>query len=227
MIFNPLNSYEMLRKNTIRELRHGPFREIEPGNESTIKFLSGLLSWLVGQSLSRRLMHSPLEIEIPGLLAVVLFFEMKHLAEDKAKHQRKAGMQGFLANDFLTNSDVHKHLQEFEIHSKFFRHSMWREGSFFPAFFASCAKSQARIIDYLSDSRFLLRLLRFIVKGEIEKGALFPFVRGIAEDVIIRKTISHEDAPSKMAKAVLTTQYFREFDEVLERVLASWRVRNE
>ena len=108
---------------------------------------------------------------------------------------------------------------------RFFRHHMMEEGDTNIArFYKACTSAQARLIDFAADSRFLIQLLRFIVEGEMTKGDLFPFVRGIAEDVIINKTLRHEDAPARMAKGLQTAEYFREFDQVLMRVLKDWEV---
>jgi hypothetical protein len=69
-------------------------------------------------------------------------------------------------------------------------------------------KPGARLIDFAADSCFLVQLIRFIVKGELEKGDLFPFVRGIAEDVIIKKTLSAGPCTSSAALRVCSAETF-------------------
>ena len=96
----------------------------------------------------------------------------------------------------------------------------------FAAFYRSVTSAQARLIDFAADSRFILQLLQFIVKGEMKEGMLFPFVRGIAEDVIVKKTLSHENAPKRMGKALMATECYMEFDRVLKKVLADWGLAN-
>jgi hypothetical protein len=66
--------------------------------------------------------------------------------------------------------------------------------------------------------------MQFIVKGETESRELFPFVRGIAEAVIVEKTLAHEDVPKQMAKALMAAEYFAEFDGVLTNTLSDWGV---
>lgn len=217
-----IESVERIKKRILMELRHASIREIEEEDQTSIP-LARVLALLAGLSITPHLWHSPLEKELPGLLAAVLAFELKHWSS-KGK---KFSIQGFLANESVTQSEIRKDMEKMERRLRFFSRHMWKEQGVFTEFYRACTQAQARLIDFIADSRFLLQLLRFVVEGEIEKGALFPFVRGIAEDVISKKTVSHEEAPGKMAKAVRTTQYFREFDEVLSRVLAGWGLTDE
>ena len=111
------------------------------------------------------------------------------------------------------------------MHNRFFRHAKMAEsGDGFADFYKACTSAQARLIDFAGDSLFLLNLLRCIIKGETETGALFPFIRGIAEDVIINKSVRHEEASAKMAKALQTAEYFCDFDGVLIEVLKDWGI---
>jgi hypothetical protein len=95
--------------------------------------------------------------------------------------------------------------------------------SFFE-FYTACTSAQARLIDFAADAHFLIQLMQFMAHEELERKALFPFVRGIAEDVIINKIVRHEEAPSKMEEALRSAEYYREFDKVLSRVLANWGI---
>ncbi len=97
----------------------------------------------------------------------------------------------------------------------------------FPEFYNICTNTQARLIDFESDSIFLIKLLRCIVEEELKNGDIFPFIKDLANNVIIYKIISHEEAPAKMEKALKTVEYFREFDKVLKKVLSDWSVINE
>ena len=37
---------------------------------------------------------------------------------------------------------------------------------------------------------------------------------------------AHEDVPKQMAQALMSAEYFREFDGVLRKVLADWELTN-
>ena len=75
--------------------------------------------------------------------------------------------------------------------------------------------------------KILLELIIFMVKAQHKKGTLFPFIRSLAEDVIVNKSVNHKEAPNKMEKAIKTAEYFREFEVVLKKVLADWGVKHE
>jgi len=97
--------------------------------------------------------------------------------------------------------------------------------------YKACARAQTRLIDFFSDSCFVLQLLRCMVERELdggnEKSFSFPFVRDLAEDVIVNKSINHKDAPSKIAESLQTADYFREFDAVLEKIMINWEISHE
>ena len=214
-----LESVERIKKHILMEFRHTSMQDNNKEDQIS-NSLASVLALLVGLSITPHLWHSPLEKEIPSLFAAVLAFELKHWS----KIGEKSSIQGFLAKESVRQSEIRKDMKEMGGRFKFFSRHMWKEQGGFTEFYSACTQAQARLIDFIADARFLLQLLRFVVEGEIEKGALFPFVRGIAEDVISKKTVSHEEAPGKMSKAMRTTLYFREFDEVLIRVLAGWGI---
>ena len=216
-----------LKRDILMELSHSPVHKRTSLHGKTVELLAGVLSGIVGLSLTSRHWHSPLRDEVVGLSAMVLAIELNHWAKRGAGRSAKVSVQRFLAQESATLGELHKDT-ELLGNSRFFRHHIMREGDAgFAHFYRACTSAQARLIDFTADSRFLLQLLQFMVKSEMERGALFPFVRGIVEDVIADKTLSHEDAPSKMARALQTAEYFREFDGVLHKVLKDWGVAHE
>jgi hypothetical protein len=151
--------------------------------------------------------------------------EIKHWVNKE--QAGKSSLQRFLAQESITQSELHK-MWEKSDSFRFLRRAVMRHNdTSFADFYRACTLAQARLIDFQADSRFLLQLFRFIVKGEMERGNLFPFVRSISEDVIIKKVLTHEDAPTRMAKALQTAQYFGEFDKVLSDVLKTWGIIRE
>lgn len=215
-----------LKKHIKMELRHSELKEFGANDSDSTEILLNILSGLVGLSLSTQQWHSPLIKELSGLLAGILVIELKHWARRGEGKSRKFGIQHFLAQESISQVEIRKDIELFRPLRFFQRHMMEEEIGIID-FYNACTSSQARLIDYEADSLFLLQLLRFIVKGEMEKGDLFPFVRGIAEDVIINKTLPHSNAPEKMAKALKTAEYFREFDGVLNDILMVWGVTND
>ncbi len=213
-----------LRKQILMELRHFLEREATAKGQMTAEALAGVIAGIAGLSLSPSLWHSPFGREISGLFAGVLTIELRHWSQRTEEQSGRCSVQRFLAQETVKQNAIEKEM-DMAMHQRFFRHAMMKEsGGGFADFYKACTSAQARLIDATADSRFLLQLLRFVVKGEMEEGALFPFVRGLAEDVIINKSVNHEEAPAKMAKALQTAEYFRDFDGVLTKVLADWGV---
>ena len=163
-------------------------------------------------------------MEIMDLFAGVLAVELTHWTSRGKGGPSRSSVERFLAQESVKGTE----LKEDDIalrHSRFFRHhrAHAEEGGF-ADFYKACTSAQARLIDFAADAQFLIRLMQFIVKGETESRELFPFVRGIAEAVIVEKTLAHEDVPKQMAKALMAAEYFAEFDGVLTNTLSDWGV---
>ena len=168
--------------------------------------------------------RTPLREDVAELLAGIAAIELKHWAKRREEKSIRVGIQRFLAQESVSLSEIREDMEVFKP-LRFFRNHMMEKGDTnIVRFYKACTSAQARLIDFAADSRFLIQLLRFIVEGEMKNGDLFPFVRGIAEDVIVNKTLRYDDAPARMAKGLQTAEYFREFDQVLMRVLKDWEV---
>ncbi len=215
-----------LKKRMLKGIRSFEEPKLEAMDNKAADVLASVLSGLIGLSLALSKWHLPMKEELTGLFAGVLAIELRHWAKRGEGKSQRFGPQRFLAQESVSQAELRKD-HEMVRSFRFFRHNMTKEYGTFPDFYKACTSAQARLMDFMSDSRFLIQLLRFVATGEMKRGELFPFVRGIAEDVIVKKTISHEDAPSKMEKALQSAEYFREFDSVLSDVLKVWRVANE
>jgi hypothetical protein len=216
---------EELKQRILIEARES---EGAPRNMDTeaADVFAGVLAALAGLSLTSPMWHPPLDHEIAGLFAGVLAVELDHWHGEGKPKRRRSGIQRFLANE-STSHIGHKEASRHRIHIRRFMHLEGRDGEeSFTDFYRACTYAQARLIDYAADSLFLIRLLRFVIQREAEQGALFPFVRGLAEDVIVRKRVSHEEAPGRMANALQAAEYFSEFEEVLGRILSDWEGGN-
>ena len=213
-----------LKKRIVMEVRESPIGRPVVADERTVNLLADVLAGLVGLSFTSPMWHEPFQMEIADLFAGVLAVELTHWTNRGKERQSRSSVERFLAQESIKGTEFKEDEMDFR-HSRFFRHH-WahgEEGSF-ADFYKACTSAQARLIDFAADAQFLIRLMQFIVKGEMESRELFPFVRGIAEEVIVEKTLSHEDAPQQMAKALMAVEYFREFDGVLTNTLSDWGV---
>ena len=184
--------------------------------------LIGSLSFLIASSHSLRIWHSSIEMELSELIAEVLTIELTHWSRDSEGSKRKKSLQEFLAQDSITFREL-RTSRMISIR----RFSM--EGSdTFVEFYRSCTSAQARLIDFEADSLFLLKLISFMVERSIEMYNYdvnqFPYVRGIAEKVIVEKTMTHREALNKMSTALQTAEYFSEYETVLNNILKKWEI---
>jgi len=229
--YSPVNSKARdfvagLKKHILMEYRHSLMRENKILDQKTSDVLASVLSGLVGLSLTSSFWKPPFEKEMPALFSAVLAFELEHWTKRREYQSSKLGLPRFLAQESVTQTELFKYINNESF--RFVKHYMMRkEKNSFPEFYKACTSAQARLVDSVADSRFLIQLLHFMVEGEMKRNALFPFVRGLAEDVIINKIVSHEEAPNRMARALQTVEYFRDFDGVLKKVLAAWGVTHE
>jgi hypothetical protein len=227
--FDTENDNPLARK-FVMHLKHHITREqkisewhVSDMDDDLINILAGELAYLVGLSLNSPVWHSPFEEELVGLFAAVLSIELEHWKKRNEEIKTRHSLQRFLATESATRSEVNKDFFMSRGFRIFGPHMMKGDGiSSFSDFYSACTSAQARLIDFAADARFLVQLMQFMTREELERKALFPFVRGLAEDVIIRKTVKHEEAPSKMARIMQSVEYYREFNEILTRVLTNW-----
>ncbi|MDD5529519.1 MAG: P-loop NTPase [bacterium] len=222
------NNYQthIFREDFRKHLHHIPEVEIE-NKQIADKFIN-LLSNIVFLSLPMHLWHSPFQKELFELFTAVIIFEIKHWVKREEKYTEKFNIARFLAQESISEKEMDM-LGEY----RFLRHYRMREENVsFVDFYKVCTSTQARLIDFREDSIFLLRLFHGMItyneKGK-EKGesVLFPFVKGIAEDVIVNKSVSHEEEQNRIAKAFQAAEYFKEFNAALKGVLKKWESVDE
>ena len=198
----------------------------EPTDEKTEEMMANLLSSLVGLSFASPMWRSPFKDETVGIFASVLSVELAHWRIKSRERHKSGSIQRFLAQESFKAGDINIE-ERLNKNFNIIRHDMIRESEGgFAEFYKACTSAQARLIDFTMDSRFLIQMMGYIVKSEYKRGQLFPFVQGLAEDVIVEKTVPHEDVPKQMAQALMSAEYFREFDGVLRKVLADWELTN-
>ena len=104
-------------------------------------------------------------------------------------------------------------------------HGVWSKATEvnFKRLFMACANAQARLLDFMQDSVFLIHLLRACCLN-VDKEFLFPYIRGVAENVIDRKSVDHAAATNELTQALNKAEYFSDFEEVLGSVVEAWGV---
>ncbi|GAB1365837.1 hypothetical protein MASR1M36_07080 [Candidatus Cloacimonadaceae bacterium] len=226
------NEINHISERLYERLVHGVHELTNNGliiDELSLEILIGVLSFLVASSLSPRIWHSSIEKELSEFLTGVLSIELTHWSSDSEGLKRKRNLQEFLARESVTKREL-RNDKMFRLGSmRFMRNSMMHGEDTFIEFYRSCTSAQARLIDFEADSRFVLQLIRFMVeqnlgKEENDNGNLFPFVRGIAEKVIIEKTLTHREARNRMSHALKTAEYFSEFKAVLSSIFNDWEI---
>jgi hypothetical protein len=213
-----------LKDRLIMNLGHSWPKQTEIYDPMTADILAATLASLVGLSSSFQLHHDELLHAWSGFLSGVLSIEIMHWIEKRPGRSRRSSLPRFLAQERV---DEKVRLQDKAFSERIFVARMRVDPGDFARFYEVCARTQARLIDVVPDSLFILRLLRFMVEHKMESGGLFPFVRDLAESVIVNKSVSHEESSSKMATVMQTVEYFRDFDKVLDGILTEWGVSHE
>ena len=217
---------QKLKKHIMFAARESKMGHLIMADERTVDLLAGVLARLASLSLASSIWHTPFEMEIAELFAGVLAIELTHWKKRGQDHHGRYGIERFLAQESVNSSELEEEMMAVR-KLAFLRHGIIRESDGgFSDFYKACTSAQARLLDCTADARFLVSLMVYIVKAEAEKRDIFPFVRGIADAVIVEKTLSHEEAPKQMAKALMAAEYYREFDGVLAKVLSDWGVAN-
>jgi len=140
---------------------------------------------------------------------------MKQLRDQS---QKRLSIQSFLASESLKDSEWKDLKHELHIQSH------WFEYEDFSHLYRACASAQARLIDVRRDAEFLIEMIQRLVMEDIQKGLVLPYIRGVAEDVIVKKKMSHESGKKAIAEGFRNAQYMEEFSEVLERLLKRWEI---
>ena len=175
------------------------------------------LAVVVALSVNPRWWHSPLEEELPALVGYVAGIEALHWEQRPDRRRKRQSIQGFLASETTTTRKEWEKLRhELRIHPR------WLEYGGFSHLYQACASAQARLIDVRRDAEFLIAVVQRLVMEDIQEGPILPYVRGVAEKVIVRKSLSHESGRRTISHGFSSSQYMEEFCEVLEKVLVRW-----
>ena len=204
----PESAHELLNRQEI----HAPREYID-------QFLPSLTA-VLALSLTSPWWHSPFAEKFTKLFAAVPVIQSLHFAKKSRKSERRS-VQQFLANDTVTAKEAKKYPMRIPMRSH------WSEHNLFPRFYAVCSTAQARLIDLPQDTDFLLAVIRELVHEEIKEAPIMPYVRGIAEKVIVQKIMPHDRGLQQVEKGFVSAQYMDEFAAVLEKVIMQWRGDND
>jgi len=184
----------------------------------------------------RTKIHSEMGNEfILSILKVILIiqnerFKMKDL---KNNYKQNIRYQYFLANENLSSSEVSKYILFFEdvfnkpkkVLTTEIIHYFSRSDNF-SKFYNSFCRSQARLIDINEDFLFLITLLKRVTVDErIDSEIIFPNIKDILDDVIIKKSKYAASAYEDINKELKRVQDMTMFREVLtECVIKKWEL---
>lgn len=199
----------------LRRIMRRHIEEVPVPRKLMEQFIPSLAA-VVGLSLSGPMWHSPFIKEFGDLFALIATAEALHWAHREHGAKSETSLQRFLASDSLTKRDADK------FHFKFHLHPRWHEEGCISRLYSACACAQARLLDLRQDTEFLIHLMRRLVKEETYEAPVLPYVRGVADNVIVKKTVSHEAGHMQIAKGFSSAQYMDEFSAVLERILKRW-----
>jgi hypothetical protein len=174
------------------------------------------LTAVVGLSLSGSVWHSPFIKEFGDLFGMIATMEALHWSRHEKSAESDMSLQRFLAGDSLTNDEAEKY------HFKFHLHPRWHEESSISHLYSACASAQARLLDLRQDTEFLVHLMRRLIQEEMREAPVLPYIREVAENVIVKKTVSHEAGHRQIEKEFSSAQYMDEFSAVLEKILSRW-----
>jgi len=211
-------SWMFIRKFRRSMERYMIERDMPIPTEAAEKFLSSL-TVVMGLSTSGRWMRREVGVEFAELCGSIAAIEALHWMRRRKQSKKRLGIQRFLASESIREREHEKSFRNLEIHAR------WLDRGLLSRLYRACTRAQARVLDVRRDAEFLVALIQRLVVEDIRKAPVLPYIRGIAEKVIVRKTISHESGHRRIAKGFSSAQYMDEFSEVLEKVITRWETR--
>jgi hypothetical protein len=157
-----------------------------------------------------------IEKETADLFRGIIMVEMKLIKE--LDEYRYNDLSRILSSDFKQKMNLKDIVHKFKLSNRLFYHSENEFLDFFHAF----TSAQARLMKLKEDSQFLIWLIHIMVEFERKTPKALPYIRKIAEDVIIHKTLSYDAVKEKSSNALSDAQYFADFDKVIKNIVNHW-----
>ncbi len=214
-------------KRYISAIKGGATREITEQllpSMVIVTAFSGSYRWLSSSSVE----------DVFKLFWLIIASESFHWSQLKDRSRKRLSIPGFLAsesqkgrmslelNEFV---QIDPRLPKVEIPVLFPERKildLLYERGLLDRLYRKCASAQARIIDARQDAEFLIALLRRLVTGNIQEGPILRHIREIADNVIVRKTLSHAAGLETISEGVSSAKYMEEFSSILGRILEKW-----
>lgn len=179
-----------------------------PEIRNTIFYLIASLPLPMGRKM-------PFDEEFLDFFRAMIKIELRLVEEAKNKYR---DLPRILSSDIKNKMSIKELLHKFEFSERFFHRS---EDEFFD-FFHAFTSAQARLMKLPEDTRFLIWLIQTMVEFESEKPNALPYIRKIAEDVILHKTLSYNAVKEKSSIALSEAQYFVDFDRAIKNIVNRW-----
>lgn len=205
----------MMKKKGLHRLEKIMHRlDIPSEKMETYPEISNTVFYLIA-SLPLPIGRMPFDEELMEFFRAMIKFELRLIEETKNKHRN---LPRILSTDIKYKIDIKEMLHKFEFGGRLFHRA---EGEFFD-FFHSFTSAQARLMTLPEDTRFLIWLIKTMVEFESEKPNAIPYVRKIAEDVILHKTLPYDAVKEKSSVALSEAQYFVDFDKTIKNIVNRW-----
>jgi len=202
-------------------------REPEAESDAAKSVFAYSLASLVSFALHTTHLRAGSLEDLTLLLNQVMIIELRRWREVSKSNKESIRIEQFLAQEACIVSfdkEMMSELLEFEMKMKIRSGVIY--GSEFTRLYRACAQAQSRIINVLDDSLFVLTLVHTLLTEELKGDYLMPFIKGIANDVIVDKEVSHDDAVRQMASRLKEAQYYEDFDVVVDKILGDWEICN-
>ena len=162
--------------------------------------------------------------ELGKLGGKICSLEVKRWIKEQIKSKDSLAM--FLAQEQLRDKEMFMEKWFMDMH--LFRHVfMNKRGDIeFANFYESFTKAQSRILDLNQDVEFLISLVGQAAREEKSEKGLLPYIEGVAEKVIVEKSISHEQGMEEFKKGFRIAESLGQFQEVLSKIVTQWGLNN-
>jgi hypothetical protein len=92
------------------------------------------------------------------------------------------------------------------------------------ALYRTFAITQARILDLDQDVDFLIALIKRACENQRSEKGILPYIAGVADKVIVQKTLSHEQGLKECSKGFSIAESLGQFQEVLSKIVSRWEI---
>jgi len=157
----------------------------------------------------------PLDEEFLNFFREIIKIEFRLIEETKNNYR---DLPRILSSEIKSKMSIKEFWHKFDFSERFMYHAEDEFLDFFHAF----TSAQARLMRLPEDSRFLIWLIQTMVEFESEKANTIPYVKKIAEDVIIHKTLSYDAVKEKSSSALSEAQFFVDFDKAIKNIVNRW-----